>query len=105
MVRKETSGAVDDSGDARGNGLMDLKGRGIAMVRRAGRELLAMVPFGGLAVSMRDFVCVRVHGSSTLASYTPASIISTSGTSHRVCVIKTKDMGFMIVDPDDDGGL
>ncbi len=60
---------MDDTGDARGNGLMDLEGRGITVMRRAGRVGLTMVPLGGLAISMRDVVCVRVHCSSTRANY------------------------------------
>lgn len=69
MVREETSWAVNDARDARGNGLMDLEGRGITMMGGAGRVGFAMVPLGGLAIAMRDVVWVRVHCASTVTDW------------------------------------
>ena len=68
MVREETTGAMDSTGNAGRDGLVDSEGTGIAMMRCTSRRgvliAVSMTSFARVAVAMRHVVCVIVHDST-----------------------------------------
>ena len=68
MVREETTGAMDSTGNAGRDGLVNGEGTGIAMMRCTSRRgvliAVSMTSFARVAVAMRHVVCVIVHDST-----------------------------------------
>ena len=68
VIREETTGTMNSTGDARRDGLVDGEGTGVAMMRCASRRgvliAVSMTSFAGIAIAMRHIVCVIVHDST-----------------------------------------